>query len=93
MIGEGLDSPFLHVRDAFDLSLCVIDHLHKQKCKTGTGELRILGPIEVAVINGLFGGRVAETGGDCVDGGAVVMLVELGAGRWRRCHDCGGSRV
>jgi hypothetical protein len=52
--------PFLKVGDALDLALRVVDHLDEEVGKGSAAELRVLGAVEVAVVDGLLGGRVAE---------------------------------
>jgi hypothetical protein len=61
-VEEGLGGPFLEVGYALDLALSVIDHLDEEVGEGGAAELGILGAVEVAVVDGLLGGGVAQAG-------------------------------
>jgi hypothetical protein len=66
--------PFLEVCYTFDLALGVIYHLNEEVCEGGSAEFGIFGAIEIAVVDSLSVGGVAETrteGSDGLDGQGV----------------------
>ena len=72
--------PLLQVRNPLHLLLRVANHLDEEICKRRPAQLRRLAAVQVAVVDGLLVGRVAQGGRRLAGEGAGCL------GEWRLLH-------